>query len=82
MSKRSHEFSLVYLHAAHVFKEDKHNPDAFLICLCPRCHYFFDHPRNNDKQDEGVADWAFIGLVVKRVIEQQSQITQQQEVYT
>ena len=80
MSKRSHEFYIVYLTAAHVFAEDKHNPDAFLICLCPRCHYFFDHPRNNDKPDEGCADWAFIGLVVRRIIEDGSRTTGQEEV--
>ncbi len=43
---RNHEIYIVYLAACHLFKEQKMEKDAFLVCLCMRCHYFLDHPRN------------------------------------
>src|SRR5260370_48230 len=62
------EVYIVYNHAAHVFANEKKNPNAPLICLCPTCHYYYDHPRGDTP--EGIADWEFIGLVAKRCIEE------------
>ena len=41
ISRRSHEFYIVYLHAAHVH-HDPHNPDSELRALCPSCHLKYD----------------------------------------
>ena len=75
---REGEVYIIYLHAAHVFREQKGDPDALLVLLCPKCHSFFDHPRKKTTE-EGKADWAFIGAVERRIAEQ-SQSSEQQEV--
>ena len=62
------EIYIVYLQVAHVFADDKTNPNAPLLCLCARCHRFYDHPRKSGA--EAVADWQFIGTVMRRFIEQ------------
>src|SRR5260370_36074772 len=54
------EVYILFLHAAHVFADDKTNPNAPLIALCPKCHWSYDHPKTPD-------DWAFIGLVYQWV---------------
>jgi hypothetical protein len=66
------EIYILYLHAAHVFKNEKVDPNALLIPLCPRCHYYYDHPRGDTP--EGIADWSFIGLVAKMFIEKEARI--------
>ncbi len=73
---REGEIYIIYLHVAHVF-DDKMNPDAPLIALCPKCHWFFDHPRGDTP--EGRADWAFIGSVVRQTV---GEILEQEEVWT
>jgi len=45
-AKRSHEFYIVYLHAAHVH-HDPQNPCAELRALCPACH--MKHDRHSEK---------------------------------
>jgi hypothetical protein len=67
------EIYMLYLHVAHVFPGEKHNPTANLIVLCPECHYYYDHPRKEGKN--GVSDWEFIGLVARLCIEQDSRTT-------
>lgn len=33
----------VYLHAAHRYQDDQHNPNPQLICLCVSCHARYDY---------------------------------------
>lgn len=66
------EVYIVYLHAAHVFADDKQNPNAPLIALCPTCHWHYDHPQTED-------DWAFVGTVYQWFIEQKGAIYGSQE---
>ncbi len=69
---------IVYLHIAHVFTNEKLREDAYLIPLCPRCHWYFDHPRTNPP--ESVQDWAFIGEVARHFIEKESRAIERQRV--
>ena len=70
------EIYIIYLHAAHVFREQKGNPDALFVLLCPKCHYFFDHPRGDTP--DGLADWAFIGSIVARTLGEPDEQTQEE----
>jgi hypothetical protein len=74
---RDGEIYVLFLHICHVFEEDKQVPDAPLIPLCPKCHWFFDHPRGDTP--EGRADWAFIGAVVAQTVDEP---IEQEEVWT
>ncbi len=75
---RDGDIYIVYLHIAHVFRNEKMCEDAYLITLCPTCHWYFDHPRT--KPPESLTDWAFIGEVARHFIEKDSQTTEQEEV--
>ena len=68
---RDGEVYVIFLHIAHVFRNEKMKEDAYIIPLCPRCHWYFDHPRKDTP--EGLADWAFIGKVARFFIEKESQ---------
>lgn len=61
ISTRSMELYVLYLHAAHVEQNDKLNPEADLVCLCPKHHWSFDHPVSID-------DWLFIGKVMAKFL--------------
>src|SRR5436853_376302 len=58
---------VIYLHAAHVFADQKDDPDAPLIALCPRCHWHYDHPQSPE-------DWFFIGHVARMFLEEHSHL--------
>lgn len=60
------EWYICYLHAAHVFTDQKEDPDAPLIALCPSCHWKFDHPSTE-------SDFFFLGRVVQEFIEASAQ---------
>lgn len=69
---REGDIFILYLHVCHVFpgEDQKRNPDAALIVLCPTCHWYYDHPRGSTP--EGVADWFFIGEVARIQIEKEA----------
>lgn len=69
---------IIYLHCAHVFENQREDPTAPLIALCPSCHWHYDHPRSRETP-EGQEDWAFIGLVAQRFIEQNAKWLAEQE---
>jgi hypothetical protein len=48
-----------------MFADNKHNPDAELLALCPSCHWHYDHPQTAE-------DWFFIGTVAQKFIEEGS----------
>ena len=64
------EIYLVYLHIAHVFRNEQMRKDSYIIPLCPRCHWYFDHPRTTPP--ESLLDWAFIGEVARYFLEKES----------
>jgi len=72
------EIYIVYLHIAHVFRHEKMLEDAYIIPLCPKCHWYFDHPRVNPP--ESLEDWSFIGEVARYFIEEESQEIERQRV--
>ena len=57
------EWYIVYLHAAHIFEDQKQDPAAPLIALCPSCHCKFYHPKTE-------SDFFFIGRVMQQFIEE------------
>lgn len=62
--------TMCFLHIAHVFKGEEMREDAYLIPLCPTCHWFFDHPRSIPPNS--IDDWMFIGSVARYFIEKES----------
>lgn len=67
--------TICHLHIAHVFKGEEMRIDAYLIPLCPTCHWFYDHPRKDPPKSIG--DWSFIGKVAAYFIEKDSREKEQ-----